>query len=135
VKAEPHFAEDPFFTENIGAEDVSDIRHRDHANYADSLFPYPNFRTLNEETLKSRIAAIAQIEITDPPIPRISEFADLDNVQLIAYHRIVRYRKFLDEILGKDSRFWRVHRNPSFAANMLNFQITDSTGLSALRPR
>ena len=83
--------------------------------------------------LKSRMAAVSQIEITDPPIPRLTEFADLDNVQLVAYHRIVRYRKFLDEILGGDSRFWNVHRNPSFSAGVLNFQLTEPTGLSAFR--
>lgn len=134
VKSDVHFKDDPFFTENISGNDASDVRHRDYANYADSLFPYPNFRTLDEETLKSKINAIARIEITDPPIPRVSEFADLDSVQLVAYHRIVRYRQFLDEILGDDSRFWRVHRNPTFAANILSFQVVEPTGLLALRP-
>jgi hypothetical protein len=133
VKADINFRDDPFFTENTAATDASDLRHRDHANYADSLFPYPHFRSLDEGSLRSRINAIAQIEITDPPIPRLSEFADLDNVQLVAYHRIVRYRKFLDEILADDSRFWRVHRNPAFASNVLNFQVTEPSGLSSLR--
>jgi hypothetical protein len=133
VKADSNFQADPFFTENPATGDISDVRHRDHANYADSLFPYPHFRPLDENVLKSRMAAVSQIEITDPPIPRLTEFADLDNVQLVAYHRIVRYRKFLDEILGGDSRFWNVHRNPSFSAGVLNFQLTEPTGLSAFR--
>jgi hypothetical protein len=137
VKADVHFKDDPFFTDSlpVSGSDSSDVRHRDHANYADSLAPYPNFRPLDEDTLKNRISAISQIEITDPPIPRLEEFPDLDNVQLVAYHRIVRYRQFLDEILGQDSRFWRVQRNPTFAAGILNFQITQSTGLSAARQK
>jgi hypothetical protein len=136
VKADTHFKDDPFFTNNLPASgsDTSDVRHRDHANYADSLSRhYPLFRPLDETSLKVRIGAISQIEITDPPIPRVGEFPDLDNVQLIAYHRIVRYRQFVDEIVGPSTRFWQVHRNPSFAVSILNFQVTQPTGLSAAR--
>jgi hypothetical protein len=133
VKGTIYFQDDPLFTENSTGTDVSDVRHRDHANYADSLFPYPNFRAIDLESLKNRVAVISRIEIVDPPIPRVSEFADLDNVQLVAYHRLVRYRKFLDEILADTSRFWNVHRNPHFATNILNFQVTESSGLSMLR--
>ncbi len=136
VKADIHFRDDPFFTNNLpdSGSDTSDVKHRDHANYADSLSRYyPLFRPLNENSMKIRVGAISQIEITDPPIPQIGEFPDLDNVQLIAYHRIVRYRQFVDEIVGPSNRFWQVHRNPSFATSMLNFQITQPTGLAAAR--
>jgi hypothetical protein len=136
VKSDVHFNSDPFFTDNLPASgsNTSDVRHRDHANYADSLVRhYPQFRPLDEDALKIRVNTISQIEVTDPPIPRLSEFPDLDNVQLIAYHRIVKYRQFLDEILGESSRFWRTQRNPSFAQGILNYQVTEPTGLSAAR--
>ena len=136
VKADVHFSNDPFFTDNLplAGSSTSDVRHRDHANYADSLVRYyPQFRVLDENALKIRVSTISQIEITDPPIPRLSEFPDLDSVQLIAYHRIVKYRHFLDEILGQSSRFWRAQRNPSFAMGIVNYQVTEPTGLSAAR--
>jgi hypothetical protein len=126
VKEDEHFDSDPLFTKYDPAAEVSDVRHRDRANYSDHLYPYPAFRALDRPSLKERIQIISQIEFADPPIPDISQFVDIDSIQIVAYHRIVRYRRFLDEALGGGNRFWNVHRNPGFVSDLLNFQITEA---------
>ena len=111
--------------------DASDTRHRDRANYSDHLFRYyPAFQALSKKELQARIQMISQIEFQDPPIPEIARFIDLESVQIVAYHRMVRYRQFLDEALGGGNRFWNVYRNPTFASGIINFQLTEPRGLA-----
>ncbi len=136
VKSDSHFATDPLFTRNEKAQqpdDCSNVGHRDRANYVDHLFPYPAFRVLDVESLKIRVQRISEIDFTVPPIPKPNKFPDLDNVQVVAYHRIVRFRKFLDEILVQSSRFWNVHRNPTWVSGIVDFQITEHGGLEVLK--
>ena len=134
VKEDSHFNNDPLFTMNEADSDVSDVGHRDRTNYADHVFQLPNFRALAVETFRSRIHFISQIPFDTPPIPipRLSYFPDLESVQVVAYHRLVRFRQFLDEILGGGNRFWNVHRNPSWAREVIDFQLTEQGGLSSL---
>lgn len=122
MKRDTHFVSDPLFTENDPNPDASDIGHRDRANYADHLFKYPPFRALDAAKLKARVQLISQIRFTTPPIPECSRFPDIESVQVIAYHRAIRFRKFLDEVLGGRNRFWNVHRNPSWVSGMIDFQ-------------
>ncbi len=133
VKEDPHFAADPLFTLNETDSDASDVAHRDRANYADHLFQFPNFRALDEATLRERVRFVSQIQCITPPIPRRSRFPDVEAVQLIAYHRLVKFRQFLDEVLGGGNRFWRVHRTPSWAGGIIDFQLTEQGGLSSLQ--
>jgi hypothetical protein len=130
VKRDEHFQTDPMFREYNPGMDASDARHRDRANYSDHLFPYPAFHALSKDELQARIRLISQIEFQDPPIPDINRFIDLDSVQIVAYHRMIRYRQFLDEALGGGNRFWSVHRNPNFASGIMNFQLTEPRGLA-----
>jgi hypothetical protein len=129
VKEDEHFEADPIFTKYAPTIDASDVRHRDRVNYSDHLSPYPAFRSLDRAELKERVQVISQIEFQDPPIPDITRLIDLEAVQIVAYHRMVRYRQFLDEILGGGNRFWNVHRNPAFASELINFQLVESRGL------
>lgn len=130
VKSNPMFAADPLFTKNSQGSDASDVGHRNRANYIDHIYKYPVFHPLNQDKLKDRIELISKIVFDDPPIPRLSEFPDVEYVQLIAYHRIIRFRKLLDEVLGGRNRFWNVHRNPSFAIEFMDFQLAEEEGLA-----
>jgi hypothetical protein len=130
VKRDEHFETDPMFREYNPGLDESDARHRDRINYSDHLFSYPAFHALSKKELKERIQLISKIEFQDPPIPDIGRFIDLESVQIVAYHRMVRYRQFLDEALGGDNRFWNVYRNPKFAGGVINFQLTEPRGLA-----
>jgi hypothetical protein len=132
VKEDEHFEADPIFTRYAPNAEVSDVRHRDRANYSDHLNVYPAFRALDRAELKQRVAMISQIEFQDPPIPDIGCFVDLESVQIVAYHRMVKYRQFVDQALGGENRFWNVHRNPNFASDVINFQLVESRGLGGI---
>lgn len=133
VKKDSHFNSDPLFTVNESHVDVSDVAHRDRANYSDHLGTCPKFLALDSETLKSQIQFISQIDFTTPPIPDRRKFPDTDSVQVVAYHRIVKFRSILDEVFGGKNRFWNVHRNPTFGDGMIDYQLTKQSGLEALR--
>ena len=125
VKKDPHFAGDAFFTENaVLGEKSPDVAHRDHASYADHLPQFPTFRPLDKDALKSRIDRISEIEFSAPPIPQVSRYPDIEAVQIVAYHRLVRFRDLLDAILGDKNRFWNIHRIPSWAREFMDFQLT-----------
>jgi hypothetical protein len=126
LKNHAMFKSDEYFTQNSPDSETSDVRHRNHANYADHLCVYPTFRPLETEAMKARIEYISKIVFDAPPLPRFSKFPDVEYVQLIAYHRIVAFRALLDEVLGGKNRFWNVHRNPAFASDFMDFQLTES---------
>lgn len=132
VKSNAAFRADNFFTENDPSSDFSDARHRNHANYSDHLSKYPVFRPLSEQELKDRIDYISKIVFDTPPLPRFDKFPDLEYVQLIAYHRIIRFRRLLDEAFGTTNRFWRVHRNPRFASDYMDFQLSDGNAMASV---
>jgi len=129
VKQNGYFANDPFFYHNIdvppakfGSEFKSDGGHRNRANYADHVGSFAIFNPLSEETLKKRIQKLSGIEINDVAMPDVNLYPDLDNVQLLAYHRILKYRAFLDDIFPERNRFWTIHRNPSWCPEYFDFQ-------------
>lgn len=127
VKRDPHFAADPFFTDNASGE-VSDASHRERANYADHLPQFPTFRPLNGADLKERIDRISDIEVSVAPIPSLSRYPDLESVQIVAYHRLVRFRSLLDAVVV-ENRFWQVHREPAWARGFLDYQLADDAEL------
>jgi hypothetical protein len=130
VKESSAFRDDDLFTNNDADSDTSDVRHRNHANYSDHIFNYPAFTVLDEGALRERVDKISKIVIDAAPLPRLSKFPDVEFVQLIAYHRIIRFRSLLDEVLGDTSAFWTEHRSPSFAARYMDFQLVEGAGLA-----
>jgi len=135
VKEDPHFVSEPLFTLNNSdrSNDASDAGHRERLNYGDHIGLTPNFRSLDSPTLRRRIEYISQIEFTTPPIPKRSKAPDISSVQVIAYHRIVFFRRFLDEVLGGGNRFWSVHRSPAWVDGMIDFQLTEQGNLASLK--
>jgi hypothetical protein len=67
---------------------------------------------------------IARIEVQAPPIFGDSYLPDVEGVQINAYQRVVRFRKFLDQTLH-GNRFWNVHRRPGWAADFTDFQLVE----------
>lgn len=133
VKDYPCFSADPLFTKNPESTDVSDAGHRNRANYSDHIGQYPRFAPLNAADIVARIEKMASMEMQVPPIPSRTSFPDLESVQIVAYHRIVRYRRIVDEIVGGKNRFWKVQRNPAFASEYCDYQITESDDLAVYR--
>ena len=121
----PELKGDPFFYANREDLPESDVSHRNRANYADHLNVFPHFKPLSEVDLAQRIQKIAEIQLSAIPIPNADKFPDIASVQILAYHRIVRFRKVLDEIIGAEHRFWSVQRNPSWRPKDLTFEVVD----------
>jgi hypothetical protein len=136
VKDSPRFFDNPFFTRNEEGStesDRSDVAHRSKANYADHLDRFPAFEVLDEAYLKHRVKMIASMALSDAPIPRAEAYPDTDNVQLMAYHRLIQLRKFIDGALGESNRYWNAHRNPRWCTNFTDFQIVEPECMMAFR--
>jgi hypothetical protein len=133
VKDDRQFSVDPLFRRNVFDGDVSDAGHREHANYADHIDRFPNLATIQVDDIKDRIRRISQIPFDDPPIPRLQQFPAVESVQIVAYHRLVRFRQLLDEALEGKNRFWNVHREPPWVRDLMDFQLTEQGGLRSAR--
>lgn len=129
VKESPQFASDALFTDNTESGGLGDASHRERGQYADHLNLPSTFRALNMDELRLRADRISKIVFSTPPIPAPQKFADLESVQIIAYHRLVRYRQVVDECIEGKNRFWSVLRKPSWAAGTIDFQLADQGGL------
>jgi hypothetical protein len=132
VKQDPYFATDPLFTENQDDSEASDAAHRNRVTYGDHLSNFPQFRVLNEQALQDRLQLISAMQFGAPPIPRRANAPDVESVQIVAYHRIVRFRRLVDDILGGQSRFWTIHRSPTWAVAWVGFQLTEQPGLGSV---
>jgi hypothetical protein len=132
VKDHKLFQGDPLFTSNSsGGTTPADVDHRDTASYADHLAQFTTFRPLDEQALKNRIRRISGIEFSTPPIPDAARYPDVESVQIVAYHRLVRFRDLVDDVLGGKNRFWTVHRSPSWASGFVDYQLTEQATLSS----
>ncbi len=121
----PELSGDPFFCLNREDNPESDGSHRNRANYADHIDRFPVFKALDAEYLTRRIQKIAEIELSAVPLPSADRFPDTEAVQIIAYHRIVKFRRLVDETVGPTHRFWSVQRTPPWKPKTLTFQVVD----------
>ncbi len=119
VSEHPQLADDPFFYPN------RDDAHRNKANYSDHVGRFPVFQPLETQFLRDRVERIATIEFSDVPVPNADRFPDIESVQIVAYHRLVKFRQLLDEALSGGNRFWRVHRNPSWRPGTMKFSVVE----------
>ena len=125
-----YFNSDPFWVTNSENEEITDYSHRVCANYLDHLNLFPVFEPLNSDQLKKRIKFLSNLELSSVPIPNKERFPDVENVQVIAYHRIIRFRIFIDDILGSSNGFWNIHRSPSWCRDYTDFQVVEPKFLS-----
>ena len=123
VRESAEFSGDPFFSTDSEAIPLSDGAHRNKANYADHLANFASIKLSTSNEVVRRIQRIAEIELSSVPLPSSDRYPDLENVQVIAYHRIVRFRSFLDELLGDTNKFWNAHRQPNWCNAFIDFQI------------
>lgn len=133
VKGSPLFTNDPFFTKNEIGQARSDISHRALANYLDHVDQFATLRFLDEQTLKQRVRTISTMELSAAPIPDIARYPDTDSVQLVAYHRLVKFRKLLDDTLGSQNRFWTGNRVPGWTHEVVDFQVVEPKYAEILR--
>ncbi len=127
VKAYNPFDNDPLFTDNKARNSqLSDAKHRERANYADHVNKVPNFIALDLETLQERANHIANLSLDVPPIPNYKDYPEVENVQIVAYHRLMRVRTYIDDILGTSINYWNVHRDPAWARAVINYEPVES---------
>lgn len=132
VHRDEHFASDPLFPLNDDGSTMSDSGHRGRANYGDHVERIPAFHALGEHEIKRRLERISEmLDFDAPPLPSWDRYPDVDSVQIVAYQRIIRFRQFLDQILGATNRFWEVHRNPPPVRALMDFQVTEQSKLTA----
>lgn len=124
VSEHPQLANDPFFYPN--QEDQLDGGHRNKANYSDHICRYPVFQPLDLQFLKDKVEQISSIELSSVPVPRADadHFPDIENTQIVAYHRLVKFRQLVDEICT-GNRFWKVQRTPTWCPDTLKFSVVE----------
>jgi hypothetical protein len=132
VSGHPQLAHDQSFYQNL--EDKADGGHRNRVNYWDHISGYPAFQPLETQALKDRVERISNMPFLPVPVPRIDidpeAFApDIDSVQIIAYHRLVKFRRLLDEGC-LDNEFWRGQRSPAWSSTLMNFSVVESASLA-----
>jgi hypothetical protein len=125
VSEHSQLAADPFFYSSREDQSESDGAHRNKANYSDHICQFPAFQVLEMQFLRDRVVRLSNIEISSVPVPRAEHFPDLDYVQIIAYHRLVKFREFVDEALSTGNRFWKVHRDPSWCSDTMRFSVVE----------
>lgn len=130
VRTSLPFGNDPFFTVDNQAMPVSDQAHRTCANYFDHIGGFTAFRALTLVETVDRIERIGAVSVSALPVPDADDYPDLQSVQIMAYHRIVRFRQFLDDLLGAKYKFWNVHRNPQWCNHVVDFQVTEPNFLA-----
>lgn len=126
VRSSDQFGKDPFLDVDVEVVPRSDSAHRTKANYADHVGEFRAFRALTVEAAVDRIRRIAEMELSAVPIPNADSYPDLESVQIVAYHRIVHFRRYLDNLLGNKNRFWNAHRSPQWCDGVVDFQIADT---------
>jgi hypothetical protein len=124
VRSSQPFGADPFINPSIIQLPIDESLHRNKANYWDHVGDFTAFDALTLALVVEKIQRIAEVEHTTVPVPNQEKYADIESVHSVAYHRIVGFRRFLDNTLGTTNRFWNAHRSPSWCRDILKFQFT-----------
>jgi hypothetical protein len=124
VKGHPKLLTNDLFRENSERDPKSDSVHRTFANYTDHLCSYPPLEFPTQATVADCIERISRIRLHSVIIPSRDDYPDLQNVQILAFQRIIAFQDFLDEKVPKN-RFWRAHRRPSWCRDVMIFQVED----------
>lgn len=125
VKRHPEFEHNPLFRLNNVGDRTSDCSHRNFANYTDHIGNFVTLGFPKTERLVDSISKISHIRRFSITEVYRDDYPDLDNVQILAYQRIVTFRDFLDNHVS-DNRFWKAHREPSWCKGIMSFELQDA---------
>ena len=124
VKGHPSLIANDLFHENSERDPRSDSSHRTFANYTDHLCAYSPMEFPTLDSVAKNIEKISRIRLHSVTHPSREDYPDLQNVQILAFQRIVTFHDFLDEKVPQ-SRFWRAHRRPSWCKDVMMYQVED----------
>jgi hypothetical protein len=116
--------DNPLFHENNERDMKSDSAHRTFANYTDHVDSFAPMKLPALETVAESVEKISRIRLHSVTSPSREDFPDLQNVQILAFQRIVAFHDFLDTRVSKN-RFWRAHRRPDWCKSVMLYQVDD----------
>jgi len=124
VHSHPKFISNPLFRKNSERDKNSDSAHRTFANYTDHVdsFTSLKFPQLNE--ISEYVEKISRIRLHSVDKASRDDYPDLQNVQILAFQRIVAFHDFLEERVPTN-RFWRAHRRPIWCKDIMLYQVED----------
>jgi hypothetical protein len=126
VRGYPKFITNPLFYENNERDIDSDASHRTHANYTDHVNSFRPMKCPDLVWVIKYIERISHFRLGSAvKRPSRDEYPDLQDVQILAFQRIVTFNDYLDERIPMN-RFWRAHRRPTWCKDIMLFQIEDS---------
>jgi hypothetical protein len=123
AREHPKFAANPLFRNNDDTD--SDAAHRNFGNYTDHVDNFASLKFPQLQEVTDNVEKISHIRRHSVIKPSVEGYPNLQNVQILAFQRIVEFHDFLDERLQKN-QFWRAHRRPSWCRDVMLFQVEDS---------
>jgi hypothetical protein len=125
IKGHPKFVLNPLFRENSERNMHSDSAHRTFANYTDHVDSFTPLKFPELTSIAEYIEKISRIRLHSVTEPMRDDYPDLQNVQILAFQRIVAFNDFLDERIPAN-RFWQAHRRPTWCRGIMLFQLAES---------
>lgn len=124
VKKYPDYLGNNLFRENSERDPSSESAHRTFANYTDHLSSFRGIDNFAIDKVAQQVDKISRIRRDSVVPPTREAFPDLQNVQIIAFQRIVEFQDFLDSRVGAN-RFWNAHRRPAWCRNQMIYQVEE----------
>ncbi len=124
VKNHPGFISNDLFRENGERDPGSDSSHRTYANYIDHINSFVSLRFPTSDDVAIDVEKISRIRLHSVTSPSRDNYPDLQNVQILAFQRIIAFQEFLDERVSKN-RFWKMHRRPVWCKDVMLFQVEE----------
>lgn len=131
IKNHPNFIDNDLFRENSERDFQSESSHRTYANYIDHIDSFVPLELPATVSVANEVERISRIRLHSVTTPTRNDYPDLQNVQILAFQRIIAFQDFLDDKVA-NNRFWRAHRRPSWCQNVMLFQVEEQ-GLELLQ--
>lgn len=125
IKGHPKLISNDLFHDNSERDPSSDAAHRTFANYTDHLCSFTPIEFPTLEAVADCVERISRIRLHSVTHPSREDYPDLQNVQILAFQRILAFQDFLDDKVP-NSKFWRAHRRPSWCKGVMIFQAEDN---------
>ena len=125
IKGHPKLLANPLFHENNERDKDSDSAHRTFANYTDHLDSFSQLESPSMKDVTAAVEKISRIRKYSVTEPSREDYPDLQNVQILAFQRIIAFNDFLDEKISTN-RFWKAHRRPGWCRDMMVYQVMDN---------
>ncbi len=124
VKGHPRFLPNDLFRQNSERDPQSDSAHRTFANYTDHVDSFVSINIPSTREVVECVERISRIRLYSVTAPSRDDYPDLQNVQILAFQRIIAFHEFLDERVPKN-RFWRAHRRPHWCRDVMRYQVDE----------